>query len=108
MLPCLLPCCFLAASERALRGQGGTAREHRGRTRGVLVEHRRAKREKLAKGEHERAVREHGGAGGEHEGATREHMDETGLSGRAKRRDLSQRLFTYWPQLGAYIYIYII
>ena len=44
---------------------------------------------------HEEAEREHKGAEGEHEGATREHVDETGLSGGAKR---------HWVR-GNYIYI---
>ncbi len=32
-------------------------------------------------------------------------MDETVVSGGAKRRHLSQRLVTCWPQLGYILYI---
>ena len=31
-------------------------------------------------------------------------MDKAGVSGGAKRRGLSQRVVTCWPQFGAYIY----
>ncbi len=40
---------------------------------------------------------EHGGAASEHEGADGEHVDETGVSGGAKGRDLSQRTVTCCP-----------
>lgn len=66
----------------------------------------------MAKGEHGGAASEHEGAEGEHEGASREHgraegehVDETGLSGGAKRRGVSQQRVTCYPQFGAYIYI---
>ena len=56
-------------------------------------------------------MREHGGAGGEHERAAREHeeavreqMNKTCLTGGAKRRDLSQRPITCWPEFDIYIY----
>ena len=63
-----------------------------------VTEHKRAQREQRgADGEHE----------GEHEGATREHIDETGVSGGAKRRDLNQQSVTCCPQVGAYTYNYI-
>jgi len=74
---------------------------------GAAREHRRAKGEKVAEGEHERAVREHGGAGGEHErarreqgGAQREHMAEMGLSAGAIQ------LYRILETRGYYIYIY--
>ena len=64
----------------------------------------------MAKGEHGRAASEHEGAEGEHEGASREHgraegehVDETGVSGGAKGRDLSQRMVTCCPQFGAHL-----
>jgi hypothetical protein len=75
---------------------------------GAAREHRRAKGGKVAEGEHERAVREHGGAGGEHErarreqgGAQREHMVEMGLSAGAIQ------LYRILETRGYYIYIYI-
>ena len=51
-------------------------------------------------GEQGRAAREHGEA-------EAEHIDETGVSGRAKRRHLSQRTdyVLAWVR-GCYIYIY--
>jgi hypothetical protein len=62
----------------------------------------------VAEGEHERAVREHGGAGGEHErarreqgGAQREHMAEMGLSAGAIQ------LYRILETRGYYICIYM-
>jgi hypothetical protein len=43
----------------------------------------------------------------EHERAEGEHIDETGVSGGAKRRGLSQQAVTCWPGFGETIYIYI-
>ena len=54
----------------------------------------------MAEGEHEGAAREHGRAEGE-------HIDETVVSGGAKRRHLSQLAVTCWPGFGETIYIYI-
>lgn len=58
-------------------------------------------------------MREYGGAEGEHGGAEREqgraereHIDEMGVSGRAKRRHLGQPAVTYWPGFGEVTYIY--
>lgn len=58
----------------------------------------------MAEGEHEGAASEHEGAGGapreqggasrEQEGVEREHINETSVSGGAKRRGLSQRTVT--------------
>ena len=48
-----------------------------------------------------RAAREHGGAEGE-------HIDETVISGGAKRRHLSQPTVTCWPGFGETVYIYTI
>ena len=45
------------------------------------------------------------GAWREQEGAKGEHIDETGVSGGAKRRHLSQRTVTYWLGFGDAIYI---
>ena len=59
---------------------------------------RRVRKKEVAEGEH-------GGALGEHERAQREHIDETGFSGEAKRRDLSQQRVTCCPGFGEYIYI---
>jgi hypothetical protein len=56
--------------------------------------------------EYERATSEHEGAEGELEGATREHIDETDVSGGAKRRGLSQRTVTCCVQFGDTLYIY--
>ena len=67
---------------------------------------RRVRKKEVAEGEHERAQREHGRAQREHEGAGREHVDETGLSGGAKRRGLSQRPVTCWPGFGDATYKY--
>ena len=68
---------------------------------------RRTRKQKVAEGEHGRAVREHRESTreqrantGEHEGASREQMDETGLSARAERRGLSQRAVTYCLRFG--------
>ncbi len=61
---------------------GGAEREHKGATR-----------------EQGRATREHGGAEGE-------HIDETVVSGGAKRRHLSQPAVTCWPGFGDTIYTY--
>ena len=62
----------------------------------------------MAEGEHERAVREHRGAGGEHErasreqrGAQRKHMAEMGLRAGAMPR------FSIFETRGYYIYIYV-
>ena len=44
-------------------------------------------------------------AEGEHGGAEREPIDEIGVSGRAKRRYLSQPAVTCWPGFGEVIYI---
>ncbi len=73
---------------------------------GAPREHRKPKREKEAEGEHERAVREHGGAGVEHErasrdqgGAQREHIAETGLSTGVIRR------YRIFKTRGYYIYM---
>ena len=67
----------------------------------------------MAEGEHGGAEREHGGAAREqgraareHGGAEGEHIDETVVSGGAKRRRLSQPAVTCWPQFGVAIYIY--
>ena len=60
-----------------------------------------------AEREHEGAMREQGRAAREHGGAEGEHIDETGVSGGAKRRLLSQRPITCWPGFGDAIYIYI-
>ena len=60
----------------------GSTREHRGST-----------------GEHWENMSEHRGSMGEQRermGEQREHMDKTGDSGRAKRRDLSQRPVTFY------------
>ena len=66
----------------------------------------------MAKRKHRRASREHGGATGEHrraqrehKGATSEYIDETGFSGGAQRRDLSQRSVTCYTGFGEDIYI---
>ena len=71
----------------------------------------RVQEKEMAKGEHGGAASEHEGAEGEHEGASREHgraegehVDETGLSGGAKRRGVSQQRVTCYPRFGAYIY----
>lgn len=45
------------------------------------------------------------GSIGEHEGAQREHIDETGFSGRAERRGISQQQAPCWPRFGEVIYI---
>ena len=58
------------------------------------------------KREHEEAKREQGRAAREHGGAEGEHIDETGVSGGAKRRHLSQRPVTCWLRFGETIYIY--
>ena len=60
-----------------------------------------------AASEHKEAEREHEEAQREHERARREHIDKTGLSGRAKRRRMSQRGVTCWPRFGDAIYIYM-
>ena len=54
----------------------------------------------MAKGEHGGVEREHKGVMREHGGAEGEHIDETGVSGGAKRRGLSQRLVTCWHRFG--------
>ena len=53
-----------------------------------------------AEREHEGAIREQGRASREHRGAEGEHIDETGVSGGAKRRGLSQQMVTCWLQFG--------
>ncbi len=80
--------------------------EH-GRATSEHGEHRGSMRE------HERAAKEHGGAEGEygraikeHKGVWKEHIEETGVSGGAKRRGLYQWPVTCWPQIGDIIYIY--
>ena len=50
-------------------------------------------------------MREQGRASREHRGAKGEHIDETGVSGGAKRRHLSQRSVTCWHRFGDVIYI---
>ena len=52
-------------------------------------------------------MREQRRASREHEGVKGEHIDETGVSGGAKRRYLSQRTVTCWLRFGDAIYIYI-
>jgi len=51
-------------------------------------------------------MREQGRAAREHGRAEREQKDETGSSGGAKRRHLSQPAVTCWPGFGDTIYIY--
>ena len=58
-----------------------------------------------AKREHEGVIREQGKAAREHRGTEGEYINETGVSGGAKRRHLSQRLVTCWPRFGDAIYI---
>lgn len=60
-----------------------------------------------AETEHKGATREQGRAAREHGGAEGEHIDETGVSGGAKRRHLSQPSITCWLGFGDTIYIYI-
>ena len=60
----------------------------------------------MAEGEHGGAEREYKGATREQGRAVREHIDEMGVSGRAKWRHLSQPAVTYWPGFGEFIYIY--
>ena len=64
----------------------------------------------MAEGEHRGVASEHEGAEEEHKGALREHgraeeeyVDKTGLSGRAKRRGLSQQAIMCCSRFGAYI-----
>ena len=70
----------------------------------------RVQEKKVADGEHKGVVSEHEGAEKEHKGALRKHeraekeyVDETGLSGRTKRRGLSQQTITCCFRFGAYI-----
>lgn len=85
---------YLKLQERNGRNEGRESRkwlrESTGEQRGSRGEHEGAQRE------HERASREQGG----------EHIDETGISARAKRRGLSQQAVTCWPRFGETIYIY--
>ena len=67
--------------------------EHRGSTGG-------AKGSIEGAGGAERAIREY-------ERAEGEHINETGVSGGAKRRHLSQQAVTCWLRFGEIIYIYI-
>ena len=59
------------------------------------------------KREHYLSMREQGRAAREHGEAEGEHIDETVVSGRAKRRHLSQRPITCWPGFGDTIHIYV-
>ena len=67
---------------REQRASTGEYRGSKGRSKGILREHRGST----------------GGAGGEHERAQREHMTEMGLSARAMRR------YRIFKTRGYYIY----
>lgn len=61
----------------------------------------------MAKGEHGGIMREQRRAAKEHGGVEGGHINETGVSGGAKRRHQSQRAITCWLRFGDAIYIYI-
>jgi len=65
------------------------------------------KKHKKAARKHREATRKQKRAVREHERASRKQMNETVLSGGAKRQGLSQPVVTCWPGFGETIYIYI-
>ncbi len=61
---------------------------------------------KGVKREYKRVEGEYRRVEGEHRRVEGEHINETGVSGGAKRRYLSQQSVTCWPGFGETIYIY--